>query len=305
MFSHEAFAQLDWVVIETTGMADPAPLIQSLYMDPECAARLRLDSVLTVVDCKHLPTHLRTLPTTSSSSSTVNNTTRAEGAEDRDPGNPWKGLFNITSTTDSTTNIPEAVLQISFADVVLMNKTDLISEHELTSLIQSVQSINPSAKLLACQHSTVPIENLLNIRAFDPLHNPALLNANNNTDSVNSNDTSPMLIQVDANGKILQKVMKLGTSAGNNKSKQKRMQSSTAGMKIRSKHTVNTVSLVVEEALDLDLFNAWITQLLQKHGAEIYRMKGIYICYLHKAVYQDIHYCMYIYCIYIYVTLHC
>lgn len=59
LFANDAFARLDWVVIETTGLADPAPLIQSLYMDSNCSSRLRLDGVLAVVDCKHFPTHMK------------------------------------------------------------------------------------------------------------------------------------------------------------------------------------------------------------------------------------------------------
>eukprot|EP01035_Chromulina_nebulosa_P024133 gene24133-31360_t len=59
LFANDAFARLDWVVIETTGLADPAPLIQSLYMDSNCSSRLRLDGVLAVVDCKHFPAHMK------------------------------------------------------------------------------------------------------------------------------------------------------------------------------------------------------------------------------------------------------
>jgi G3E family GTPase len=261
MFSHEAFAQLDWVVIETTGMADPAPLIQSLYMDPECQARLRLDSVLTVVDCKHLPVHLRTPPAPKPA---------PEGAVDE--GNPLSGLksvFRITPASTAATDkspLPEAVLQISFADRVLLNKTDLVSEAELGALVQSVQKINPTAKLIACQNSNVPLEELLNIRAFDPLQNKALVAE----DSIAAmKEATPAgLIQVDADGKILKKTVQLG------RGRNKKLQLSAAGEKLRSKHTVNTVSLVTEQPLDLDLFNEWISKLLADKGTDIYRMKG-------------------------------
>jgi G3E family GTPase len=58
MLLDRSFSKLDWMLIETTGLADPAPLIQSLYMDTECRSFLRLDSVLTVVDAKNLPQHV-------------------------------------------------------------------------------------------------------------------------------------------------------------------------------------------------------------------------------------------------------
>lgn len=59
LFQQDVFSNLDWIIIETTGLADPAPVIQSLYMDKECNLRMRLDSVITVVDAKHIQNHIR------------------------------------------------------------------------------------------------------------------------------------------------------------------------------------------------------------------------------------------------------
>ena len=89
LFEKRSFAALDWVIIETTGIADPAPVAQTLYMDKECKRKLRLDSVLTMVDCMHISQQLE----------------KGSGAHE----------FN------------EAVEQIAFADVVIVNKTDLVS----------------------------------------------------------------------------------------------------------------------------------------------------------------------------------
>ena len=58
LFKASTFANIDWIVIETTGLADPAPVIQSLYMDKQCAKAMRLDGVLTVVDAKHVMGHI-------------------------------------------------------------------------------------------------------------------------------------------------------------------------------------------------------------------------------------------------------
>ena len=58
MFAHESFSKIDWIIIETTGLADPSPLIHSLYMDSECSKKLRLDGVVTVVDAKHFSNHM-------------------------------------------------------------------------------------------------------------------------------------------------------------------------------------------------------------------------------------------------------
>jgi molybdopterin-guanine dinucleotide biosynthesis protein len=59
LFQQDLFSQLDWIVVETTGLADPAPVIQSLYMDKDCNMRMRLDSVITVVDAFHIQNHIK------------------------------------------------------------------------------------------------------------------------------------------------------------------------------------------------------------------------------------------------------
>ena len=308
MFSHEAFAQLDWIVVETTGMADPAPLIQSLYMDAECQARLRLDCVLTVVDSKHLPLHLKT-------PAAVKPNSGGAGAGSVNPSSVLGGLqsiFKITSVGNNAMEeqaVPEAVLQITFADRILMNKIDLVTPEELKQLFKTVQGINPNAMLLACQNSQVPIEDLLNIRAFDPLQNKALLNISSGGDGSDENDiedenevktvdgstsntnNSPMIIQVGADGKISRKVMKMSmnkqetTSSKKNPTTKRPLKLSAAGSKLleaqsknkasKSRHVITTVSLLCDRPLDLDKFNAWASQLLTERGADIYRTKGI------------------------------
>jgi G3E family GTPase len=58
LFKSDSFSKIDWIVIETTGLADPAPVIQSLYMDKQCSKCMRLDGVITVVDSKHVKGHI-------------------------------------------------------------------------------------------------------------------------------------------------------------------------------------------------------------------------------------------------------
>jgi len=116
----------------------------------------------------------------------------------------------------------------------------------------------------------VPLEDILNIRAFDPLQNKALTAEFSSSNSASSATSAvPLLIQVDADGQIVRKTVKLN---------QKKSKLSAAAAKIlseRSKHDVQTVSLVAHSALDLDLFNHWISRLLGDKGGDIYRMKGI------------------------------
>lgn len=237
MFNNESFSRLDWVVIETTGLADPAPLIQSLFMDTECKSRLRMDSVITVVDSKHIHNHLSAKPTKKNTSSS--------GA-------------GTTSSSSAHGGVSEAVLQISFADRIILNKIDLVSPEDLTVLMKIIGGINANASMIACERSKVPVDELLNIRAFDPARNKALLQLSENNSVIRD---QPILIQRDAQGKILKKKVKVdfGESSAN----------STA-----SKGIV-TVSLTTTNPLDLYAFNKWISTLLQEKGGDIYRMKGI------------------------------
>lgn len=173
LFSDEAFSKLEWIVIETTGLADPAPLIQSLYMDDKCAERMRLDAVLTVVDSKHLPIHIKS------------------------SNNGEKGAHG---------GVPEAVQQLAFADRILLNKIDLVTDEELQAVVASVVGINPTAQMITCAHSQVPLEEILNIKAFDATRNKALLNAEAATEE-------PKLIQVcREGGGNISPINKIGTS---------------------------------------------------------------------------------------------
>jgi G3E family GTPase len=115
--------RFDAIVIETTGLADPAPVAQTFFMDPEVRAATQLDAVVTVVDALHLPLRL------------------ADSREARE--------------------------QIAFADVVLVNKTDLASAEQLAEVESLVRAINPQAELHRCQRSDVPLDRVLDRGAFD------------------------------------------------------------------------------------------------------------------------------------------
>ncbi|MBB6732128.1 CobW family GTP-binding protein [Cohnella zeiphila] len=116
-------ADFDRVVIETTGLADPAPVAQTFFVDPEIADRFKLDAIVTVVDAKHADQHL-------------------------DEGH-------------------EAQEQVAFADVLLLNKTDLVSEEELQKLEQRLRSMNSAAKLHRTRQSQIDLQHVLGINAFD------------------------------------------------------------------------------------------------------------------------------------------
>lgn len=114
--------KFDHLVIETTGLADPAPVIQTFFMDEDVQAQTNLDSVVTVVDAKHISQH-------------------------------WEA--------------EEAQEQIAFADVVLLNKTDLVTSEELDVLERKIRGMNALAKIYRTHNAELEMDALLGIGAFD------------------------------------------------------------------------------------------------------------------------------------------
>ena len=115
--------RLDAILIETTGLANPAPVAQTFFTDPEMKEQFRLDAIVTVVDAKHISLHLH----------------------------------------DS----PEAQKQVAFADVVLLNKTDLVSFAELDALEKKIRGINAVAKIHRTKNSELPLDRVLNVGGFN------------------------------------------------------------------------------------------------------------------------------------------
>ncbi|POM70164.1 Cobalamin synthesis protein [Phytophthora palmivora] len=118
---------LDGIIIETTGMADPGPVVQTFFAEPLVAATCELDGIITVVDAKHILQHLR----------------------------PGAGVEF------------ECQEQIAFADRVLLNKTDLVNSMELKEVHKRIRDINSAVSITECQHCRVDPALLLNVQTFD------------------------------------------------------------------------------------------------------------------------------------------
>jgi G3E family GTPase len=225
LFSDPKLSQLNWVVIETTGLADPAPLIQSLYMDPTCKKHLRLDSVLTVVDVKHIELHIQ-----------------SEKSGER-------GIHGGSM---------EAIQQICFADRIILNKIDLVDRDRVQQVADIIKRTNPSATIIESTFSKVPVEDLLNIRAFDASRNITLL------EKSTADVTTPVFIKTDKDGKIV-----LNSYSNTNRS---------ANL-TKVTTSISTISLTSTRPIDLDKFNMWITRYLQENGPQIFRVKGVVYAY--------------------------
>ena len=114
--------QLDAIIVETTGLADPAPVAQTFFVDEDVADRTKLDAIVTVADAVHLDAQL--------------------------------GEHH------------EAEEQIAFADVVLLNKTDLIQSENLESVETRIRKINPYAKIIRTARCNAPLEEVVGLNAF-------------------------------------------------------------------------------------------------------------------------------------------
>ncbi|KAJ3412141.1 hypothetical protein HDV05_001179 [Chytridiales sp. JEL 0842] len=119
---------LDLVLIETTGLADPAPVAQTFFVDDNIQETYTLDSIVTVVDAKHILQHLDEV--------------KPEGVEN------------------------ESVEQVAFADLVLLNKIDLVDPDTLTSVKNQIKSINASVEIIETLQSKVDPKLLLNKQSF-------------------------------------------------------------------------------------------------------------------------------------------
>ena len=114
--------QLDAIIVETTGLADPAPVAQTFFVDQEVAARTKLDAIVTVTDAVHLDTQL--------------------------------GEHH------------EAEEQVAFADLVLLNKTDLVEAKSLERVEARIRKINPYAKIIKTARCAAPLEEIVGLNAF-------------------------------------------------------------------------------------------------------------------------------------------
>ena len=133
LFASDAFAHLNWVVIETTGLADPGPVIQTLFMDDECKKYMRLDACITVVDSKHINQHFGKCLVMLTYIITFNYRpllcSFIEAAASAGQEGAHTGLA-----------VPEAVQQLAFADRILLNKVDLVTEEELAMVVEQVNA---------------------------------------------------------------------------------------------------------------------------------------------------------------------
>ncbi|MDQ1500506.1 MAG: hypothetical protein QOI86_3846 [Actinomycetota bacterium] len=121
--------RFDRIVVETTGLADPAPVAQTFFVDDDVRDQLRLDAIVTLVDAKHVLAHLDEV--------------KPAGVEN------------------------EATEQVAFADRLVVNKVDLVSDAQLATVERRLRSINAVAEILRSEYGKVDLDAILGVGAFD------------------------------------------------------------------------------------------------------------------------------------------
>jgi G3E family GTPase len=201
--------KFDAIIVETTGLADPAPVAQTFFMDEAVGAKTKLDAVVTVADAKWLTERLK--------------------------------------------DAPEAKNQIAFADVILINKTDLVTPEELRELEARIHALNPYARLHRTERAKIDINEVLGRNAFDLDRildiEPNFLEGEGH-DHNHHHDHSDHDHGADHH------------HHGN-------------GLKHYHDEDMQSVALRTDKALNPDKFFPWVQDLVAKDGPNILRCKGI------------------------------
>jgi G3E family GTPase len=200
--------KFDAIIVETTGLADPAPVAQTFFVDEAVGAKTKLDAVVTVADAKWLRERLG--------------------------------------------DAPEAKNQIAFADVIIINKTDLVSPQELREVEMRIRAVNPYAKIHRTERCSIPVTEVLNRNAFD-------------LDRIL--DIEPAFLQVDEHGHAHDHDHHHHDHGGGG--------GHSHGLKHYHDEDMQSVSLSTERPLDPDKFFPWVQDLVATEGQKILRSKGI------------------------------
>jgi G3E family GTPase len=202
--------KFDAIIVETTGLADPAPVAQTFFLDEAVGRRTRLDAVVTVADAKWLAARLK--------------------------------------------DAPEAKNQIAFADVILVNKSDLVEPDELAEVEARIRGINPYARIHRTERCAVALPEVLDRNAFDLDRildlEPEFLEAADH-DHHHDHDHDGHDHHHD------------GSSHHH------------GGLRHYHDKEMQSLSFATDQPLDADKFFPWVQDLVQKEGPNILRCKGI------------------------------
>jgi G3E family GTPase len=208
--------KFDYILIETTGLADPGPVAQTFFMDDEVQSKARIDGIVTLVDARHVMLH-------------------------------W----------DSH----EVQEQIAFADVILLNKTDLVAPGELDELEDLLSRMNTQARIYRTTNAEIDLNHVLNVRGFDLDrildHEPDFLRTGTHKHEHEHEDHSHCDHEH-------------GHCEHEDHANEKADHADHA-----HDESVSSVGIALDGDLDAKKLNKWMSELLQTKGPDIFRMKGI------------------------------
>jgi G3E family GTPase len=215
--------RFDGMLIETTGLADPGPVVQTFFMDDDVASHMRLDAVVTVVDAKHF----------------------------------------LGRVDDG----PEAEEQVAFADVILLNKTDLVDAATLEQVRRRIRSINRFAAVHETVRSSIDLAQVLDRGAFD----------------------LGRILEVDPH------FLEDGTAHAHEHDHGHEHDHHHGGHAAHDQpvhdQTIGSISLKMDGLLDGEKFAEWIQTLVIERGMDIFRSKGILAVegYKRRYIFQGVH----------------
>jgi G3E family GTPase len=211
--------KFDGIIVETTGLADPAPVAQTFFVDENVGRKTRLDAVVTVADARWLNDRLK--------------------------------------------DAPEVKNQIAFADVILINKTDLVTPEELNEVEARIRGINPYAKVHRTQRANIELDQVLGRNAFDLDRildiEPDFLGGDDHDHHDHDHDHHHGHDHDD----------------DHHHDHDHKHAHSHGGLKHYHDEDMQSISLRTEKPLNPDKFFPWVQELVQKEGPSILRCKGI------------------------------
>lgn len=239
----------DGIIIETTGLADPAPVVQTFFIDDDIQGKYKLDSVITLVDTKHIMERLDEVKPEGVENEAVEQVRAQTAKLPPARGASTFGVHQRRASTLALANLDlacpvqlltrtspaappkttPAAAQVAFADRIILNKVDLAEdEGELDAIEARLRKMNPSAMVHRCSYSKVHPKELLGIDAFS-------------LDRVLEMD--PEFLDPDQ----------------------------------EHEHDPSVVSAAckIDGEVNVQMLSQWISRLISKEGANLYRYKGV------------------------------
>ena len=224
--------KFDYILIETTGMADPGPVAQTFFIDDEVQSKTTIDGIVTLVDAKHVMLH-------------------------------W----------DSH----EVQEQIAFADVILLNKCDLVTSAELDALERRIKKMNAVARVHRTTNAEIDLDNVLNVKGFDLdrilEHEPEFLkNGGHKHDHKHEHGHKH-----EHDGKDHSHCDHEHDHCEHDHDHDHKTHPLEVHEEPDHVHdeSVSSVGLTITGDLDAKKLNKWMSELLQAKGGDIFRMKGV------------------------------